>query len=431
MIKILTVICEQNEWYHVHNSDGGHDECDGNSHLYVLADQSFEMTFNEAFVLRAYEKIYSYHNYASINDFNNPDIWVAHQEAVKNSQYEYYYQGGGHGTLGCFEDWRISNDAAKVVEELNKHSQNRFIVSNISSLDEILNGNGWKYKFVTKDIMKKLSEYYEKMEAGLSVIDNKIYKINRDIEETEKKLSNLKISLSAEKRNYSETKRSNIINILAEGSLCFDAPIPISYSGKDNIYYEESPQAIALYSGNKEVFWKCYKSGVIVNEEDSIFLLLRYGYFSQYHKDVDQTTKMKYQLLNYFYALYNADVDEIDRFEAKNFVSFLERYYDADTFDYPTVYKYELKMINNKHEFISKHCFLSKKMKSFLNQDFLAIPDNWKCRKDEDYSDMVISDVCDTMYPHIEKKWNKIYKSPCPDFFENRIQKQIEEENYV
>lgn len=431
MIKILTVICVQNEWYHVHNSDGGHDECNSNSHLYVLSDQLFEMTYNEAFVLRTYEEIFSYHNYASINDFNNPDEWATHQAVIKNSQYEYYYQGGGHDTLGCFEDWRISNDATKVVEELNKYSPNKFMVSNISSLYEILNENGWEYKFVTKDIMKKLSDYYEKMEIGLSEINNRIFKINQDIEKTEQKLSNLKRSLLAEKQHYLETKRSNIINILAEGSLRFDAPIPISYRGKENLYYEESPQAIALYSGNKEVFWSCYKSGVIINEEDSIFLLLRYGFFSRYHKDVDQSTKMKYQLLNYFYALFNADADEIDKFEAKKFVSFLERYYDADTFDYPTVYKYNRKMINNKYEFVRIHDFLSKKMKSFLNQDFLAIPENWKCRKNEEYSDMVVSDICDAMYPHIEKKWNEIYKSTCPDFFENRIQEQIEESNYI
>ena len=106
MIKILTVICVQSKLYHVHNSDGGHDECDSNSHLYVLSDQSFKMTYNEAFVLRAYEEIISYHNYASIKDFNNSDNWVSHQADIVNSQYEYYYQGGGHGTLGCFEDWR-------------------------------------------------------------------------------------------------------------------------------------------------------------------------------------------------------------------------------------------------------------------------------------------------------------------------------------
>lgn len=322
MIKILSVICVQDNWYHVHNSDGGHDECNCNSQLYILSDQSFKMTYNEAFVLRAYERIISYHNYDSISDFNNPDVWAAHQVGIKNSQYEYYYQGGGHGTLGCFEDWRISDDAKKVVEELNRYSPNKFVVSNISNLDEIQNGNRWKYIFLTKEIMRNLSEYFEKMEVGLSAIDSKIFKINRDIEETEKKLLNLKSCLYAEKQHYSETRKNNIINILAEGNLRFDAPIPISYSGKENLYYEESPHAIALYSGNKEVFWRCYKSGVIFNEEDSKFLLLRYGFFSQYHKDVDQTTKMKYQLLNYFYALYNADVDEIDKFEAKEFVSF-------------------------------------------------------------------------------------------------------------
>lgn len=431
MIKILTVICVQSKLYHVHNSDGGHDECDSNSHLYVLSDQSFKMTYNEAFVLRAYEEIISYHNYASIKDFNNSDNWVSHQADIVNSQYEYYYQGGGHGTLGCFEDWRISDDSTKVVEELNRYSPNKFMVSEISSLEDILNGNRWEYKFLTKDIMNSLSDYFEKMEMGLSPINGKIFQINREIEETEKKLSGLKSSLLAEKRQYTETKRNNIINILAEGCLRFDAPIPVSYRGKENLFFDESPCTIALYSGNKDVFWRCYKSGLIINEEDSIFLLLRYGFFSQYHKDVNQAQKKKYKLLNYFYALYNANVDEIDKFEAKDFVSFLERYYEADTYDYPTVYKYELKMINNKHEFVCKHCFLSKEMKLFLNQDFLAIPDNWKCRKDEDYSDMVISDVCDAMYPHIEKKWNKIYKSPCPDFFENRIQEQIEEDNYV
>jgi hypothetical protein len=168
------------------------------------------MTYNEAFVLRAYEEIISYHNYASIKDFNNSDNWVSHQADIVNSQYEYYYQGGGHGTLGCFEDWRISDDSTKVVEELNRYSPNKFMVSEISSLEDILNGNRWEYKFLTKDIMNSLSDYFEKMEMGLSPINGKIFQINREIEETEKKLSGLKSSLLAEKRQYTETKRNNI-----------------------------------------------------------------------------------------------------------------------------------------------------------------------------------------------------------------------------
>jgi hypothetical protein len=422
MIKIVTVICEQDKWYHVHNSDGGHDECESNSCLYVLSDKLFDMTYNEAFILRSYEKIYSYLSAGEYNhpDFNDPNEWANHQKGIKESQYEYYYQGGGHGTLGCFEHWGISDEAIKVVEELNRCSPNKFAVSEVLSIDEIIKDNTWDYKFLTSTILKKSSDYYEKMQIGLSEISSNIFQIEREIENTEKKLTILKRSLATEKQKYADTKKDNVINILAEGSLSFDNPIPL--------YNEKTPQSLALYSGNKKAFWECYKSGVISKEEDSIFLLLRYGFFSQYHKDVDQNIQNKYQQLNYFYALYNANIDEIENFEAKDFISFLTKYYDADTFDYSSsVWKYNKEMIRIKRKFVAIHSFLSEKMRIFLSQDFLAIPDTWQCRKFSETSDMIVSDVCDSMYPSIEKKWKKIYSSTCPDFFENRIQEEIEE----
>ena len=85
-------------------------------------------------------------------------------------------------------------------------------------------------------------------------------------------------------------------------------------------------------------------------------------------------------------------------------------------------------MIRNKHQFVFIHSFLSDKMSNFLSRDFLAIPDTWQCRRFSETSDMIVSDVCDSMYPSIEKKWKEIYKSTCPDFFENRIQEEIEDE---
>ncbi len=422
MIKIVTVICEQDKWYHVHNSDGGHDECESNSCLYVLSDKLFDMTYNEAFILRSYEKIYSYLSAGEYNhpDFNDPNEWANHQKSIKESQYEYYYQGGGHGTLGCFEHWGISDEAIKVVEELNRCSPNKFAVSEVSSIDEIIKDNKWDYKFLTSTILKKSSDYYEKMQIGLSKISSNIFQIEREIENTEKKLTGLKRSLATEKQKYTDTKKENVINILAEGSLSFDNPIPL--------YNEKTPQSLALYSGNKKAFWECYKSGAIAKEEDSIFLLLRYGFFSQYHKDVKSDAQKKYQKLNYFYALFNANTEEIDKFDAKDFISFLERYYDADTFETPTVYEYNKEMIRNKHQFVFIHSFLSDKMSNFLSRDFLAIPDTWQCRRFSETSDMIVSDVCDSMYPSIEKKWKEIYKSTCPDFFENRIQEEIEDE---
>lgn len=147
------------------------------------------MTYNEAFVLQSYEKIYFYVNGSGYNypDFNDPQEWANHKKRILESQYEYYYQGGGHGTLGCFEDWSISNESIKIVEELNRCSPNKFTVSKISRLDDIMKDNKWEYLFLSKTIAKTTSDYCGKTQIGLSQIDRNIFQIDREIEDTEKR----------------------------------------------------------------------------------------------------------------------------------------------------------------------------------------------------------------------------------------------------
>lgn len=328
-VKIIVLNQVIDETYHVYNSEGGHLEGFSCIYSYVVADRQFNISYNEANILRKYdcqwrEGYKSYpddnvwglaYDYSPIKlnvDFNNSHEWEMY--CKRFCLDEHPWQGGGTYETGTEQQWNISKEATiSLLKELSTCVPDKYELFEVDNVKDLKTGNQWKYFFFTLEIKKIYDNYLAESRDGCREIQNRIWEKNKQIREFEEKIKTANEDIEKEKINLINKEQDNLIKLLCEKKLCHTSAFPPTL-GFDNV----SPTELALCSGNKQLFIQFYKEDLLEGIDDVLCLLLKFGLFDDYNREKKSfNIYIKYEeyfrMMHLFYAVYNMDFEELYR----------------------------------------------------------------------------------------------------------------------
>lgn len=323
-VKIIVLKQEIMDTYHVHNSDGGHLEWYSCIYTYIVSDKQFEISYNEAACLKKYDcqwkdgyrsypddDVNSFafdYNPIKLNlNFNKRDDWESY---CKGFHMEEHF----NGDTGTEQSWEISKETtSSLLDELSELSPNKFSILEVNCIEELIKENRWLCYFLYLDIENVYNKYLAESRAGCNEIKECIYNKKVQIREYEEKIETLKKGILDEQNNLKRKEQENLIKLLCENKLNYTTAFPPTI-GFENV----SPIELALCSGNKELFIKFYEESIFENENDALFLLLKYGLFEEYYKvknkySIYKNHERDFKWLHIFYSVYNLNWSELDR----------------------------------------------------------------------------------------------------------------------
>lgn len=331
MGKVKIIVLKQviMNTYHVHNSDGGHLEGYSCIYTYIVSDKKFDISYNEAACLKKYDcqwkegyRSYSdddvnslafHYNPIKLNlNFNIRDDWESYCKGFHMEERP--WQGGGRYEIGTEQGWEISRElTSSLLKELSDYAPDKYSIFEVNDCEEILKENHWNCYFLYVDIEEVYNKYLEESRDGCKEIQECIYDLKGKIREYEEKIEVLKKGILDEQNNLKRKEQENLIKLLCENKLNYTTAFPPTI-GFENV----SPIELALCSGNKELFIKFYEESIFENENDALFLLLKYGLFEEYYKvknkySIYKNHERDFKWLHIFYSVYNLNWSELDR----------------------------------------------------------------------------------------------------------------------
>lgn len=345
MIKIIVLNQVITNIRHVRNSDGGHLVYDSHSNSYVVADKPFEISYNEAAILRKYNKNSS--AYKNV-DFNDTKEWESYCRRFQMKVG--YWQGGGTYETGIEQSWDVSREESTLLlDELSMCSPNKFALYSINNAKELKDGNKWFCYFLSLEIEKVFNKYIAESRNGCKEIQERIWEKNRKIKELKESIKLIEDNIEVEKDNLKEQEKNNLIRLLCEKKLNYKTSFPPTL-GFEGI----SPVEFALTTDNKTLFMSFYENNVCRGENDILCLLLKYGLFEKYNLVkktyvIYEQHKAIFELLHLFYAIYHLDLEELYHIieTYKNNKKFLYRFFENY---YEDKYMIEIEYIVNREE---------------------------------------------------------------------------------